>query len=167
MWFMVGAGVIGRPFLSKTANYGVSMTTITIVESLWHHNDNCCYTTMFTLEFKCHLRYYSSKEVDVSLSHSAVLHYISEFLTLGLSHHIWPPAQDHAANSKTLGSQKSVVLSTFHDAVTCASSRAPWPSCTTCQLPAIAKQTPFGCPVHWFFYNFPPSTHCHNHRVCS
>ena len=33
-----------------------------------------------------------------------------------------------------------------------ASSRAHWPSCTTWQLPAIAKQwqTPFRCPVHWF-----------------
>ena len=51
--------------LSQTANYGVSMTTITIVHSLWRHNDNCCYATMrsqgqvfclLTLEFKCHLR---------------------------------------------------------------------------------------------------------------
>ena len=31
---------------------------------------------LLTLEFKCHLRYCSSQEVDVSLSHSAVLHYI-------------------------------------------------------------------------------------------
>ena len=71
--------------LSETANYGVSMTTITIVDSLWRHNDNCCYAKMrsqgqafclLTLEFKCHLRYCSSQEVDVSLSHSAVLHYI-------------------------------------------------------------------------------------------
>ena len=72
-------------WLSETANYGVSMTTITLVDSLWHHNDNCCYTTMrsqgqvfclLTLEFKCHLWYCSSQEVDLSLSHSAVLHYI-------------------------------------------------------------------------------------------
>ena len=76
----------------------------------------------------------------VALSLSAVLHYISEFITLWQSQHVWPPAQDHARNSKTLGSQKSVVLSTFHDAATCASSRAHWPSCTTWQLPAIAKQ---------------------------
>ena len=71
--------------LSETANYGVSMTTITIVDSLWRHNENCCYANMrsqgqasclLTLEFKCHLRYCSSQEVDVSLSHSAVLHYI-------------------------------------------------------------------------------------------
>ena len=124
----------------RNRNYGVSMTTITIVDSLWRHNDNCCYANMrsqgqasclLTLEFKCHLRYCSSQEVDVSLSHSAVFHYISEFVTLGLSQHVWPPAQDHARNSKALGSQKSVVLSTFHDAATCASSRAHWPSCTT------------------------------------
>ena len=60
--------------------------TITIVDSLWCHNENCCYANMrsqrqasclLTLEFKCHLRYCSSQEVDVSLSHSAVLHYIS------------------------------------------------------------------------------------------
>ena len=71
--------------LSETANYGVSMTTITIVDSLWRHNDNCCSANMrsqgrasclLPLEFKCHLRYCSSQEVDVSLSHSAVLHYI-------------------------------------------------------------------------------------------
>ena len=30
---------------------------------------------LLMLEFKCHLRYCSSQEVDVSLSHSAVLHY--------------------------------------------------------------------------------------------
>ena len=115
---------------------------------------------LLTLEFKCHLRYCSSQEVDVSLSRSAVLHYISEFLTLGLNQHVWPPAQDHARNSKTLGSQKSVVLSAFHDAAICASSRAHWPSCTW-QLPAIAKQwqTPFWCPVHWFSTIFcPPFT---------
>ena len=60
------------------------MTTITIVDSLWRHNENCCYANMrsqgqasclLTLEFKCHLRYCSSQEADVSLSHSAVLHY--------------------------------------------------------------------------------------------
>ena len=61
------------------------MTTITIVvDSLWRHNENCCYANtrsqgqascLLTLEFKCHLRYCSSQEVDVSLSHSAVLHY--------------------------------------------------------------------------------------------
>ena len=63
--------------LSETANYGVSMTTITIVDSLWRHNENCCYANMrsqgqasclLTLEFKCHLRYCSSQEVDVLLS---------------------------------------------------------------------------------------------------
>ena len=32
--------------LSETANYGVSMTTITIVDSLWRHNQNCCYANM-------------------------------------------------------------------------------------------------------------------------
>ena len=61
------------------------MTTMTIVDSLWRHNENCCYANMrsqgqasclLTLEFKCHLRYCSSQEVDVSLSHSAVLHYM-------------------------------------------------------------------------------------------
>ena len=31
---------------------------------------------LLTLEFKCHLRYFNSQEVDVSLSHCAVLHYI-------------------------------------------------------------------------------------------
>ena len=31
---------------------------------------------LLTLEFKCHLPYCSSQEVDVSLSHSAVLQYI-------------------------------------------------------------------------------------------
>ena len=60
------------------------MTTITIVDSLWRHNENCCYANtrsqgqascLLTLEFKCHLRYCSSQEVGVSLSHSAVLHY--------------------------------------------------------------------------------------------
>ena len=72
------------------------MTTITLVNSLWRHNDNCCYANMrsqgqasclLTLEFKCHLRYCSSQEVDVSLSHSAVLHYIiwtnAEILSFG------------------------------------------------------------------------------------
>ena len=53
------------------------MTTITIVDSLWRHNENCCYANMrsqgqasclLTLEFKCHLRYCSSQEVDVLLS---------------------------------------------------------------------------------------------------
>ena len=32
--------------LSETANYGVSMTTITIADSLWRHNENCCYANM-------------------------------------------------------------------------------------------------------------------------
>ena len=32
--------------LSETANYGVSMATITIVDSLWRHNKNCCYANM-------------------------------------------------------------------------------------------------------------------------
>ena len=68
------------------------MTTITIVDSLWRHNDMYCYANMrsqgktfclLMLAFRCHLRYCSSQEVDVSLSHSAVLHYISEFLLLG------------------------------------------------------------------------------------
>ena len=71
--------------LSETANYGVSMTTITIVDSSWRHNENCCYANMrsqgqasclLMLEFKCHLRYCSSQEADVSFSHSVVLHYI-------------------------------------------------------------------------------------------
>ena len=77
------------------------MTTITIVDSLWRHNDNCCYANMrsqgqasclLTLEFKCHLRYCSSQEVDVSLSHSAVLHYIT-WTSVGLILwcHIAPP----------------------------------------------------------------------------
>ena len=32
--------------LSETSNYGVSMTTITIIDSLWRHNENCCYANM-------------------------------------------------------------------------------------------------------------------------
>ena len=135
MWFMVGAGVTGWPFLaflddtphkqcliiilypawdsttfccfswlrsyfrptafsswwgnalgfSKQQIYGVSMMTITIVYSLWHHNDMyCCVTThsqgkalcLLMLEFKCHLPYCSSQEVDMSLSHTAVIHNI-------------------------------------------------------------------------------------------
>ena len=53
---------------------------MTIVDSLWRHNDTTrsqgqafC---LLTLEFKCHLQYCSSQEVDGSLSLSAVLHYI-------------------------------------------------------------------------------------------
>ena len=90
--------------LSKTANYGVSITTITIVDSFWRHNDNCCYANMcsqgqafclLTLEFKCHLRYCSSQEVDVSLSHSAVLHYMNIiFMLISLQSNIYTSNQE-------------------------------------------------------------------------
>ena len=62
---------------------------------LHDHAQSLC---MLTLEFKCHLRFCSSQEVNVSLSHSTVLHYIRfslshpeihTYLGLCLIFHTW------------------------------------------------------------------------------
>ena len=67
-----------------------------IMTSQWQF-DNCCYATMWgqgqafcflTLEFNSHLRYCSSQEVDVSLSHSAVLRYTIIF-KIEVGNHLW------------------------------------------------------------------------------
>ena len=91
------------------------MTTITIVDSLWRHNDICSYANMrsqgqasclLTLEFKCHLRYCSSQEVVMSLSHSAVLHY-TLFQAMTLVSCDTKPLPETLLISHQWGSQKS------------------------------------------------------------
>ena len=73
---------VSKNLVNIVSGNGVSMT---LVDSIWRHNDMYCYVTIHSqgkafcllmLEFKCHLWHCSSQEVDVSLSHSVVLHHI-------------------------------------------------------------------------------------------